>query len=103
MMDNRLQPGTDEPEMPVGKWESEPPVAGSAICSAMNDVPYSNLKTNGQIFWRQEPCENAAQPGSKYCLMHQDIEKRERAMSESLMTALKASGSWPNADISDRR
>ena len=61
----------------------------------MNDVPYTNMKT-GQMFWKQEPCGSAAMPDSKYCLMHQDIEKRERAMSESLITALKASGSWPN-------
>jgi len=30
MIDNRLQPGTEEPAMPATTWDGEPPVAGSA-------------------------------------------------------------------------
>lgn len=75
-----------------------PTALSPATCSAMNDVPYTNIKT-GQMFWKQEPCGSAAMPDSKYCLMHQDIEKRKRAMSESLMAALKASGNWPNEKL----
>lgn len=38
MIDNRLQPGTDEPEMPVTQFASESLVAGSPPCSAALDL-----------------------------------------------------------------
>lgn len=90
--ENMSEPMINESEARGGSCDPAP-------CSAMNDVPYTNMKT-GQMLWKQEPCGSTAMPDSKYCLMHQYIEKRERAMSESLMASLKASGSWPNESSS---
>ena len=47
MIDPRLQPGTDEPEQPVTQWEGEPPIAGSANCSAWGVLWRSQCQLDG--------------------------------------------------------
>ena len=34
MIDQRLQPGTDDPEQPVAQWQAEPPFTASGCSTA---------------------------------------------------------------------